>query len=77
MKYRIGDVFWSTFYKNGKYMSMSYTVDGLDDNCLYVEPAIGARIRFFKWLCYSTKEECQAECNRLNHGIDIDKKVKL
>jgi hypothetical protein len=27
-------------------------------------------------LVYATKAECQVDCNRLNHGIDIDKKVK-
>lgn len=27
-------------------------------------------------LAYATKAECQVDCDRLNQGIDIDKKIK-
>jgi hypothetical protein len=63
-KYKYGDIFWSPFCKNEKYIPMSYTVDGIDDVCLFVE--LGSQMMFYKWHCYSTQAECQSECDRLN-----------
>ena len=84
-KYNVGDIVWipyDTENEEGFIPSFlkisSIVVEAWGKSNITVSYFVASNDvdYFVENLVYATKAECQVDCNRLNHGIDIDKKVK-
>ena len=84
-KYNVDDIVWIPYDTENEEGFMPFFIK-ISSIVVEVWGKSNIEIRYFaasddvdyfgENLVYATKAECQAECDRLNRGIDIDKKVK-
>ena len=84
-KYNVDDIVWIPYDTENEEGFMPFFIK-ISSIVVEVWGKSNIEIRYFaasadvdyfgENLVYATKKECQVDCDRLNHGIDIDKKVK-